>query len=80
MSMTWPYSYTYNLQQAPRPSWSSRCTVIQNLQKAKSMTFYSTEFQHHKDYTDIIRQQQFYTHAHLLWNSRGISVDAFEFS
>ena len=52
-STTWPYCYSYNSQQTPRPSPSFRCSITQNLLTAGSMTFYSTDFQHPAETTLI---------------------------
>ena len=52
-SMTWPYSYTNDLHQAPRPSsspsWSSRWAVTKNLYIVESTTFYSVDSQYRRD-------------------------------
>ena len=72
-SITWPYSYTYDLYQVPRPSsrpsWSFRCAVIKNLLTSELTTFYCTNFWHGKDYTGIIHQLQFCAHLSCMIHS-----------
>ena len=45
---------------------------------AESTPFFCTDFQHRWDYTDIIQQPRFYTHAHLSCKIRSIKTWLFK--